>query len=94
MEEEHGKPVKVVPNTENMPAPVFANHIQVMSTTEFATLTFYAGLFHRAYESADDLPDELEARPVAQVVVPAAMWTQLLDSLLAKRTEEGHGEGD
>lgn len=94
MEEQHGKPVKVVLNTENMPAPVFANHIQVIGTTDFATLTFYAGVFHRAYESADDLPDEVEARPVAQVVVPHDMWTQLLDNLLAKRAEAGHGEGD
>ncbi len=89
MQEEHARPVKLVLNTENMPAPVFANHIQVMSTTDFTTLTFYAGVFDRAYESADDLPDEVEARPVAQVVVPYDRWAELLDNLLAKRTDDG-----
>jgi hypothetical protein len=92
MQEEQGKQVKFVLNTENMPIPVFANHIQVMSTTETATITFYAGLLDRAYESADELPDEVAARPVAQIVVPQSMWEQLLGILFAKRLEEEGGE--
>lgn len=85
MEEQQGKQVKVVLNTEAMPSPVFANHIQAMSANEFTTLTFYAGLFHAAYETTDDLPDEVEARPVAQVVVPQKLWEQLLGNIFAKR---------
>jgi hypothetical protein len=88
MEEDQSRRVKVTINTEDMPAPIFANHIQAMSANEFTTLTFYAGLFHMAYESNDDLPDEVEARPVAQIVVPQRLWEQLLGNIFAKRAEQ------
>lgn len=88
MEEQQGKQVKVTLNTENMPAPIFANHIQAMSANEFTTLTFYAGLLPIAYDTNQDLPDEVEARPVAQVVVPQKLWEQLLGNIFAKRAEQ------
>ena len=91
MPEEQGKQVKFVLNTASMPTPVFANHIEVVGTAETVSLTFYVGLLDRVYESADELPDEVEARPVAQVVVPPSAWENLLGNLFAKRQAEEGG---
>ena len=87
MDEQPGKQVRFVFSTQPIPPPLFANHIQAMSTNEFTTLTFYAGLLSEAYGSAEELPDEVEARPVAQVVVPQKLWEQLLGNIFAKRAE-------
>lgn len=76
----------VLPDDAPMPPPVFANNIQVMAAREVTVLTFYAGLLPH-YFHPDDLPDEVEARPAAQVVVPTAVWDGLMAEIIAQARE-------
>jgi hypothetical protein len=73
-----------------MPVPVFANHAHVVDTGDVATLTFYAALIQRV--APGKLPEVVEGRPVAQIVMPSGQWKELLDNIFENR-DKGAGNG-
>jgi len=87
MSEDFSKKLRVNVRQEQMPTPVFANHIESVGANQLVTLTFYASLLPRGFRAPEDVPDEIEARPVAQVVVPEQVWGDLISALIARREE-------
>ncbi len=71
--------IRIIPKADVKPPPIFANHVQVVGIGNFATVNFYSGLFERA-DQATGGEVELEARLVAQVVLPAETWAELLQN--------------
>jgi hypothetical protein len=86
------KRVKVKLRPDPMPAPIFANHIEAMGGEDEMTLTFYAAVFPRAY-APGNVPDEMEGRVVAQIVVPGGVWIELLNKIYAKRERTARQRG-
>ena len=80
-----GKKVKVVFRTDPKPPPLFANNIQTigvsMGSSGFVTINFYSSLFEVAI---DEVPDEVEARLVAQVVVPQGIFEEFIGNIVKK----------
>ena len=69
----------------SLPAPVFANHVEVVGVEGYTTVTFYAVVFPRAAHFRAG-PRTLRARPVAQVVLPEEKWRELIANI--NRAEE------
>lgn len=66
------------------PLPVFANNIQSVGQDGFVTISFYSALLDRAW-AMDQLPDSVDARLVAQVVVPQDVFHALIEKVAEQR---------
>ena len=85
---------KVVPtvfNTEDRPATLFANQIHTIGMNQFVVLNFYS-----AVPPTAELPPEMEASMVAQIVVPQEAWVELTDNAYRQRhpSDPDAGDGD
>ena len=81
------KQVRIEFRTDPMPDPIFANHMHLVEMGGFVTITFYTAVLATAPLTPQQLPDTLEARAVAQVVIPSEQWEQLLNNIGQKSVQ-------
>ena len=86
------KQVKVVSIEQPDLLTLFATHIATTTFNGYTLITFYAALPPQGIESSEDMPEEIEARSVAKVVVPEGQWQQLLDNALDRRGTPANSE--